>query len=242
MNAEKSLTELGLSPQESIVYVALLKSGEVPASLLAKAVTMQRTTAYTILKELVTKGFAIAYQKRGRQVFVAEKPQNVAGYFEKKLKSFTEHIPLLETLEKKQLQISGLRFIETLPELKRFYANILREYRGRSYAAMGNSNAWQGLDETFFVQFRKDRAALGIRTRLLLSPDSRITSPKDKALLREVKFVPKKYAFKSTIDIFDDKILIIGPNQTSLAVVIAVPDMVDIFKSTFELMWDLLPN
>jgi sugar-specific transcriptional regulator TrmB len=242
MNAEKSLTELGLSPQESIVYVALLKSGEAPASLLAKEVAMQRTTAYTILKELVTKGFAIAYQKRGRQVFVAEKPQNVAGYFEKKLKSFTEHIPLLETLEKKQIQISGLRFIETLPELKRFYTNILREYRGRSYAAMGNSNAWQGLDETFFVQFRKDRAAAGIRTRLLLSPDSRITSPKDKTLLREVKFVPKKYAFKSTIDIFDDKILIIGPNQTSLAVVIAVPDMVDIFKSTFELMWDLLPS
>lgn len=240
MNIEKSLSEMGLSKQEASVYVALLKSGGSAAGAIAKETGLKRTTAYPILKNLAQKGFVTVYVKKGRQFFIAEKPQSIAGYFEKKLKGFTEAIPLLESLEKKQLKGSGLRFIETLDELKKFYAGILREYRGKSYDIMGNSNAWQGLDPEFFIQYRKDRGAANIHTRILLSADSSETSPNDPTLLRKTKFLPPKYAFRSTIDIFNDKILIISPEQTSLAVVIAVPAMVDIFKSSFELMWELV--
>lgn len=238
MKVEQRLQDIGLSEPESAIYLALLRSGGLPASAVAKEVGLRRTTAYAILKGLAQKGFVEVFIKRGRQIFIAEKPRNVAGYFEKKLQAFTDGIPLLESLEKKQTQASGVRFIETIEELRRFYVGILREYRHRSYAAMGNSNAWQGLDPEFFIQFRKDRAAAGIHTRILLSHDSKETNPKENNLLREVKFLPQKYAFKSTIDIFDDKILIVSPDQTSLAVVIAVPAMVDIFRSTFDLVWE----
>ncbi|MFA5186253.1 MAG: helix-turn-helix domain-containing protein [Patescibacteria group bacterium] len=241
MAGEKYLLELGLSEHEAVLYVALLKSGGLPASAIAKESGLRRTTVYPILQNLARQGFVSIYVKRGRKIFIAERPQTVAGYFEDKLKNFNAAIPILESLEKTRLQASGLRFIETVDELERFYAGILREYRGNNYAIMGNSNAWQGLDPDFFVQYRKDRAAAGIRTRILLSADSRETSPTDARLLRETKFLPAKYVFKSTMDIFDDKILVVGPDQTSLAVVIAVPAMVDIFKSSFQLMWDALP-
>lgn len=239
MNAEQRVQELGLSPSEATLYVALLKSGGVPASQIAKEVGQRRTTAYATLKLLVQKGFVVAYLKKGRQVFVAEKPQNVAGYFQKRLRIFTESIPFLESLEKKELQSGGVRFIETVEELKRFYAGILREYRGRSYVAMGNANAWEDLDTEFFIQYRKDRARAQIYTKLLLSEDSRSRSPQDPTLLRETKFLPPNYSFKSTIDIFDDKVLIMSSDQAALAVVIAVPAMVDIFHSIFAFMWDV---
>jgi sugar-specific transcriptional regulator TrmB len=93
MNAEQRVQELGLSSAEAALYVALLKSGGVPASQIAKEVGQRRTTAYATLKLLVQKGFVVAYLKKGRQVFVAEKPQNVAGYFQKRLRTFTESIP-----------------------------------------------------------------------------------------------------------------------------------------------------
>jgi sugar-specific transcriptional regulator TrmB len=242
MTPEKSLQEMGLSDQEAAIYMALLKTGGLAASLVAKETGLRRTTAYAILKGMTRKGFVTVFVRKGRQVFVAEKPQSVAGYFEKRLKNFSEGIPMLELLEKKQLKSGGLRFIESVDELKRFYAGILREYRGRSYDALGNSNAWQGLEPEFFIQYRKDRANAGIRTRVLITADSGPASPTDPALLREVKFLPKNYAFKSTMDIFDDKVLIISPEQTSLAIVIAVPAMVDIFKSTFQMLWDLMPE
>ena len=73
-----------------------------------------------------------------------------------------------------------------------------------------------------------------------LSHDSLKNNDADKSLLREVKFLPEKYKFKSTIDIFKDKVLIISPEISSLAVVLEVPAMVDVFKSVFEITWDTL--
>ena len=240
MTPQKSLQEMGLSDQESSMYLVLLKSGGLPASVVAKEVGLRRTTAYASLKVLAQKGFVTVYVKRGRQIFVPEKPQNVAGYFEKKLKSFLEFIPALESLEKTQLQTSGLRFIESMPELKRFYASILREYRGRSYMSLGNAVTWQGLDRDFFLQYWKDRGAANIHTRILITHDSRAVNSTDPRLLREVRFLPPQYKFNSTIDILDDKALITGSDQSALGIVIAVPAMVGLFRSVFDMLWNFV--
>ncbi len=240
MNLHQRLEELGLSPHETTIYLALLSHGEMPASVLAKHVLLQRTTAYAILKTMIVKGYVSSTLKRRHQLFRAEPPRALAHVYEHRLRSFTEGLPLLESLEKKYIQSEGVRFIETPKELKRFYQTILREYHHRSYSIIGNSNAWQGIDPDFFVQFRKDRASAAISTRILLTADSTDTNPTDPNLLREIKFLPKNYAFASTIDIFDDKILIVNPSQTALAVVIAVPAMVDVFKVLFQAMWDMV--
>jgi hypothetical protein len=56
--------------------------------------------------------------------------------------------------------------------------------------------------------------------------------------LREFKYLPPIYKFKSTIDIFGDRILIVSPELSSLAVVIAIPAMTDVFKTVFQVLWD----
>ncbi len=73
-----------------------------------------------------------------------------------------------------------------------------------------------------------------------MSGESETINPTDPALLREWRYAPAKYNFKSTIDMYDDKILVVSPHLSSLAVVIAVPAMVDVFKSVFEMLWDFL--
>jgi hypothetical protein len=55
--------------------------------------------------------------------------------------------------------------------------------------------------------------------------------------LRTFKYLPEKYVLKSTIDIYADKIVIIGPEIKALAVVVAIPAMVDVFRSVFEMLW-----
>jgi sugar-specific transcriptional regulator TrmB len=244
MDTQAILKDLGLSEQESIVYLALLKIGGSIASNIAKEVGIKRTTVYALLKSLAQKGFVTLYYRKSRQYYYAEKPQRVAKYFEKKLEAFNGLIPALEVLEKKQIQIAGLRFIETLEELKQFYAGILEEYKNKEYKIIGSASGWEDLDPEFFVQYRNDRGKNNIKTKLLLTADSktinqRIVNP---SLLRVYKYFPAKYKFKSTIDIYKDKVLIISPELSSLAVVIAVPVMTDVFKSVFEVLWDLLPE
>jgi sugar-specific transcriptional regulator TrmB len=234
------LKELGLQEHEAMVYIELLQLGSSPASVLAKETGLKRTTVYPILKELTRKGFVSLFYKNSKRLYRAQQPQKISSYYERKLEAFNGIIPVLKSLEKKQVQGMGLRFIETLDELKQFYGEVLSEYKGKEYYIIGSANSWEGLEPEFFIQFRKDRAKNKIRTKLLLSDESRLVSPNDLSLLREVTFLPKGYGFKSTIDIYKDQVLIISPDLASLAVVIAVPVMVDVFRSVFDILWDSL--
>lgn len=236
------LKDIGLTDQEAIIYLSLLKTGGSTASLVAKDVGIKRTTVYAILKGMTQKGFLTTYYRKSKQFFYAERPQRVANHFEKKIASFVEAIPLLESLEKKQMQSFGLRFIETLDELKMFYKKALDEYKNKEYSIIGNSIYWQGLDPEFFDEFRNSRAKAKIKTRLLLTEESKDTNPTDQKLLRESRLLPKQYLFKSTMDIFPDKVLVVSPELSSLAVVIAVPAMVDVFQGMFQMIWDFVGN
>lgn len=237
----KTLEQLGLTAPEAQVYLALLKIGGSRASRVARETGLKRTTAYAILKNLSRKGFVTMYYRKSQQFYYAVKPARVAVLVEKKLDAFSALIPSLEATAKKEMQDMGLRFIETKHELEDFYRGILHDYKNKSYRIIGSAAGWEGLDPDFFIQFRKDRGSHNIKTRLLLTADSKIVSPKAEALKREVRFLPEKYSFHSTIDIYDDKILIVSAELSSLAVVIAIPAMVDVFQSIFEMLWDATP-
>jgi len=238
MEAEMALTSLGMSKQEASVYLATFKLSGSTATAIAKESGMQRTAVYPILKALAERGLVTIFFKGSRKIFRAQKPSRIAEIFSNKLETFNKLIPTIEALDKQQAQVFGLRFIESKSELENFYQEILDEYKNKSYYAIGNANAWEGVDPEFFIAFRKRRARNNIRTKLLLSSDSAKINPTEKELLREYKYLPATYSFKSTIDIYNDRILIISPELSSLAVVIAIPAMVDIFKSMFEIIWD----
>ncbi len=238
MNHLSTLQSLGLAEDEALAYLALLKLGQAKATDLAQEVGVKRTTIYPILASLSQKGFATTFIQQSKRLYRAEKPERVAGLFEKKLESFVSAIPELKTLEKVLATSVGLRFIETKQELKQFYLGVLVDYKDKSYRAIGSASAWEGLDPEFFKKFRYDRARNQIKTRILLSADSASASPTDPELLREVRILPKTHTFKSTMDIFDDKVIIISPELTSLAVVIAIPAMIDLFQSMFDLLWE----
>lgn len=66
------LESLGLSAYESKAYIALVAHGYGNAELIAKTARIPRTSAYSVLKSLETKGFAIATS--GRPVIYRPEP------------------------------------------------------------------------------------------------------------------------------------------------------------------------
>ena len=242
-----ALRGLGLSSHEAAIYLALVKLGPSPASSIAVETGLQRTAAYPILRGLSERGIVNVYLKKGKQIYQAQRPERVASYYQRKLKTFEDSIPALRALITKENTLVGLRFLETKKELKAFYQDILEEYsrkqkKDRSYRILGSATDWEGIDNDFFIWYRKERGKAQIHTSLLLTHDSQTINPADPDLLRTYKYLPKEYAFKSTIDIFDEKILIVNPSPSSLAVVIEVPAMVDVFKAIFDITWNLMPE
>lgn len=240
MNLGSHLQELGLSEQEATIYIATLKLGSSKASAIASEAGIKRTTVYHELKSLAQKGFVIVQFVGKERCYRAQPPRKLANYYKGKLQSFEKIIPQLAELERKHAQIVGIRFIETVAELRHFYDDILVEYANDQYFVIGDAAGWEGMAPTFFPQYRLRRAAANIRTKLLLTSTSQPFNPTDPALLRSVKYLPSGYRFKSTMDIFDDKILIVSPELTSLAVVIEVAAMTDIFKTLFQILWDMI--
>jgi sugar-specific transcriptional regulator TrmB len=240
METIETLESLGLSQQESRMYLSLLESGGVLASVAAKNAGIKRTTAYPILQALAARGLVRVHFKGTKRIYSPENPQRVATIFRRKVSSFEDIIPLLSLNKNNTSSQTGLRFIETLDEVKDFYDDIIDEYskkRHREYCVIGNTRTWLEFDASFFPGYWKRRAKARIHTRLLLTEDSRPFSPPSGQLLRTVHFLPKSYQFKSALDIFEDKVLIVSTELSSLAVVIAIPAMVGTFQAMFDLIW-----
>ncbi|PCI30278.1 hypothetical protein COB55_00670 [Candidatus Wolfebacteria bacterium] len=233
------LGNLGLNEQEIVVYTGLLKMGGSGASELAKEVNMKRTTVYPILEGLVKKTIVSSYKRGASTFFTPLTPSKLVSLYENKLESLIRIVPALEKLQGTQTKAYGVRFIQSKRELEAFYNEVLDDYRDKSYRIIGNANVFINIDPDVMLGFIRKRALRNIHTKLLLSHDSRSAGVQsDSSLLREFKYLGEKYKFKSTIDIYDDKILIIGPELNALAVVIAIPPMVDIFKSIFDVLWE----
>ena len=237
------LKDLGLSDQEIEVYASLLKLGGADATLLAKHANLKRTTAYPILERLIKQNIVTAYEQGTKRFYSPLAPSKLATLFEAKVQKLFEAVPFLEKMKVEDIHKYGIRLIQSKKELRNFYNNILSEYKDKEYQIIGSATTWLKTDPDFLIDFRKRRAMNNTKVRLLLAGDSKVAEGQnDSSLLRTYKYLPEKYIFKSTIDIYNDKILIVGPTIDALAVVIEIPPMVDVFRSTFQILWDILPN
>ncbi len=238
-----TLKGIGLTDQEVHVYIGLLKLGGADASSIAKEISIKRTTVYPILDKLISNGVVTVLEQGKKRLYTPIKPSGLVSLYERKLQTLSKIIPSLENIQGKLVEGYGVRFIRSEKELETFYENIIEEYKGKEFFIIGDVSSFINLDREFFLNYRKKRAANNIRTKLLLTHKSKSeVGQDDPGLLRSFKYLPEKYHFKSTIDIYDNKIVIIGPEVKALAVVIEVPPMVDIFRSVFMSLWEVLPD
>jgi len=97
------LKELNLSNKEMTVYLKLLESGPLSVRGLAEKVSMNRGSAYEVLKSLQTKSLVSYYNDSTKQRFVAESPQQLQRLLDQeknRLNSLREEIkPLISELK-----------------------------------------------------------------------------------------------------------------------------------------------
>lgn len=241
MDNSKILEDLGLPKQEAEAYLALLRLGGSLASTVAKEIGVKRTTIYAILKSLATKGVVLVYFRKSKRFYHPVPPHKLSSLFEKKLEALNGIIPFLQSADRKQVQVLGLRFIETKEELKKYYEDILVEYKNKKnkeYYVIGNDFSWENIDKDFFMKFRRDRSNLGIKVKLLFSYDSKLSVDIAPAFGREFRFFPKDYKLNCSIEILGDRLTLISHDLNAVAVVISIQSIVDAFKTIFEIMWD----
>ena len=133
----------------------------------------------------------------------------------------------------------GISVLNTVSELENFYNSNFDKYK--TWRAIASIEDWLPVSPEFLQEFRKKLSDANVDTKVIFK-ESGIKYENAKLPNRQFKTVPDTYTFKSSIDILDDKILIMNPHQTVLVLVIESPILVDIFIDMFDMLWKLLPE
>lgn len=239
MEAIESLKNLGLTAPESRCYLALSKLGAADAKQISADTQIKRTTVYALLENLAHKGFVQVNITGKRQLFSPVPARTVRLMYEKKLDHFNSLIPWLESLKTSSASPGGVRFMNTRKEVEQFYLAQIEKYKNKSYRIIGTERDWNKLNPEFLKRVHETLKQNKTRVQLLLSADTpKIANRATQTRLRDVRYLPMQYTFRTTIDIFDDAILLVSPELSSVAVVIAIPAMIDVFSAVFTMLWD----
>ncbi len=85
---EEKLCQIGLTANEAKVYLEMLRIGPQGASVIAKRSALNRTTTYSILKELARKGIVGVVVEGRCKLFQANDPNALVGYLDRQAKTY----------------------------------------------------------------------------------------------------------------------------------------------------------
>lgn len=239
----QKLINLGLSENESRVYIATLEIGRGTVSKICRKAGVSRTNGYNILDALVEKGLARISGKEPKEEYAAESPEKIFTYFEKKhtelvatLANARELIPELTTMEKRKDR-PQVKFYEGTEGLKQVYEDTLTSTETiRAFATVEEMH--EGLKD-YFPHYYKRRSGKGIFIRTIL-PDTPVSVERtkhDKEEARESRLVPHdEFLFHPEINIYDNKVMVASWRE-KLGIIIESDEIADAMKKIFELAW-----
>lgn len=241
---EKIIHNLGLSPKEESVLLALLELGSETVSRIAQKAQLNRTTCYDILENLNIKGLVGYVGDSAKKTFVIEPPETFVAYLESKSNQFAKRakdlknsLPELKALYSQRGRGPRIRFYEGKKGLEIVYEDTLTSREPiRAYASVRDMH--KALPH-YFPEYYKRRTKKGISIRAILpaTPEGVERKKHDKEEARESRLVsPKEFDFSPEINIYDDKIAIMSLAE-EFGVIIESKEIAEAQKKIFELAW-----
>lgn len=240
------LEEIGLSPGESKVYLALSKLGASKTGLLAKEASVSSSKVYKILDRLTKKGLVGHVLKGKIKYFTAMEPKRVLEYLEEKEKELAKKkilmkqlVPQLEMAQKLANQKSEAVIYEGLKAIKNFYLNILTELKkGETYHVLGATYGENqpGLKE-FYQNYHSQRAQKDIRVKMLANHDIKNQLVPSTLLKAEIRYLPQYLLTNMTIIFYKNKAFIFFLTEEPLGFLMQNQEAVKGFKNYFQAFW-----
>lgn len=139
----KELLNIGLSQKEAEVYLATLQLGHATVKKIAEKAEINRTTTYTHVRNLISRGLLTGLERNGKQYYLAEKPTKLQHYYEqqamelqRRKDSLDKIMPELELLHNVDSSRPSVRFYGK-DSMKLLQQEILKS-RGDEYVTIYN--------------------------------------------------------------------------------------------------------
>ena len=236
----ETLKQLGLSDNETKVYLAALELGQATVQELGKKSGVKRTTVYTAIDGLKEKGI-ISQIKKGAKTFLqAESPEILSQMADRRAQMFKDSLPELKSIYNIAGAKPKVRFYEGQEGYLSVYGNILKEKPKELLAIASYENFKKHIDDQFEESWTQKRIKQGVFLRWLdfKTPSVQARVSEGKKGLREIRFLPKEFYFSATMFIYNEKVIMVsGKQKEFLAVVIESAEFSQMQKQLFNLLW-----
>jgi sugar-specific transcriptional regulator TrmB len=240
---EELLKECGLTQNESLVYLTLLRIGMSKSGRIVKEAKTSGGKIYETLYKLIDKGLVKSVEENGVKQFIANDPETLLSYMKEKQ----------DDLKKKETELE--KYLPTLKSLKGFddkyeTVSLVKGTRGVSalvYAAIekGNSVRVMGVRSSklthfnnFWKNWHKHRVDLGKNAKMIFSDGDSDYYKFYKGLkLTEVRVIPS--FTPSAIMLIDDSAFLFSYEDDLVCIHIQQPSIAKSFSTFFDEIWSI---
>lgn len=234
---EDELQSLGLSKNESEVYMELSQYAGIGANALAKKLNINRSLVYQILQNLKTQGL-VGYEVRGkkRQYKITE-PEQLIYRLEEKMQIANALVSKISSQKKsEETKKEKIIILEGKQGLKSLYLQMLhsKEKVIRSFGTTGRSYDILRFEMPWIVN---ESLINNIKIRMLASKELKEKAKAVQTRNMMIRYSESVSSFPVSTVIFDDFINILIFSEGVTILQIKNIEASKSYKSYFDLMW-----
>ncbi len=239
----ESLQALGLTANESNIYLCLLKRGSSLAGEITEKSGIHRRNVYDSLERLIQKGLVSFVVINKRKYFSATDPKRFLGIIgeqelalERQRQEVQKMIPQLIQQKDSEKLLQDVHFFRGVEGLKSLYEEILQT--GKDYFGYGPGDRLEKILRFYFDHFQTRRKASRIHARLIYGEKARGKKYSATNQLNNIRFLPEEYSSHAALRIFGDHVAILLLEEDQpLAIVIKNRQIALGYKKYFEVIW-----
>ena len=244
---ENTLSQLGLTPMEAKVYLAILALGSASLSDIAAKGPFNRSSLYPVLESLSEKKFLFLSIKGKRTRYTAEAPEKIKLILKDKLSMLDEALPELLLIANKSAVKPKIRFREGYEGIKQAFIDSLHAKDSVLLAFCGadvlTSIRNKSLQTFWEKEYVPKRTKLGKSVQIIF-PDNEVGKYMrglDKSSSRESRFVPaSQYPFECEIHVYDNTVAFISYNEKEeFALQVESPYIARTVKMIWRIVWNV---
>jgi len=234
---DKIFEEIGLTPAETKVYIALLKTGETNAGPLLEKTGLQNSTLHKTLHRLISKGFASFIVKGKRRFYKGADPSHILKSIDDNKRKFESIIPELITFQKPVEKQEAIVY-ERFKGFKTMLYELIKDgKKGDEYLFFAfytenpddNDNVY-----LFYKDFEFERKKRGIKVKGI-APES----IRNKFIGRDAnQVVFTDFPIPMNIGVFKDKIIFTPWEDGQVSYLVYSKQLSESFRRYFYSIWN----
>jgi len=233
------LKELGLTTNETKVYLTLLKTGSISVNEIAEKSGLHRQAVYDALDRLLEKGFVSFVIKNNKKHFQGISPEKILDYLKEKEDKFKSILPSLINLTKLPREDTFVEFFKGKDIVRTVYRDIIKEFQRKQGEVLIS-----GVDERKFIE--EDKIALEqhlLRLRKLKCRERVLIKEGDTYFVKgkqtEYKWILEESFNPTPIYVYANKLTTIIWGNPNYAIIIENKNLADAYRKQFNMLWQI---